>query len=275
MQRRQQLHECRAAKFARQIGARNCAAVFDVDARRERRRDRRFTRRSGGEPPLSRYAQQVEIGDYLQATSGANDQSAPTSAGEFVSDDQFGELAESHDSASADEDAPPPPPPPARVAAISANSPPSLSPSQHPSLDEVAVANVFRNLVASISTPPPPPSPPPPSIEATAAATPARTTQPPSPLDSNASARDEQQQQQQQATTSLIGKVDFVAFTTARPSSSSHERGGGRGSASAERSGTGGRLRGEDVRLHQPKSSLPCKQRNGVVCEFGCIDDLR
>ena len=31
----------------------------------------------------------------------------------------------------------------------------------------------------------------------------------------------------------------------------------------------------EGVRLHPIKSPKPCKQRNGIVCEFGCLDNLR
>ncbi|KAI6237878.1 hypothetical protein M3Y95_00311000 [Aphelenchoides besseyi] len=57
----------------------------------------------------------------------------------------------------------------------------------------------------------------------------------------------------------LAGKVDLVAFTTPSRSSESAEN----------------RSRGQEVRLHQQKSSQPCKQRSGVVCEFGCVDDLR
>ncbi|KAI6230018.1 hypothetical protein M3Y99_01110200 [Aphelenchoides fujianensis] len=106
-------------------------------------------------------------------------------------------------------------------------------------LEDITVAKVFR----SESTTEPPSSTS--SSSSTTTTTLAPTTTPAASSPSEGA---------------LAGKVDLVAFTT--PPTQSGESGEAR-------------ARGEDVRLHQPKSSTPCKQRSGVVCEFGCVDDLR
>uniref|UniRef100_A0AC34R6E1 Fibronectin type-III domain-containing protein n=1 Tax=Panagrolaimus sp. JU765 TaxID=591449 RepID=A0AC34R6E1_9BILA len=35
------------------------------------------------------------------------------------------------------------------------------------------------------------------------------------------------------------------------------------------------KVKADGVRLHPPKLHKPCKQKNGIVCEFGCLDHLR
>lgn len=60
----------------------------------------------------------------------------------------------------------------------------------------------------------------------------------------------------------VTGKVDFVSFQT----------------PSVEETTESKAQVSEGVRLHQQGvtiASQPCKQRSGVVCEYGCLDDIR
>lgn len=61
---------------------------------------------------------------------------------------------------------------------------------------------------------------------------------------------------------SVTGKVDFVSFHTPTVDETTESQ--------AQVS--------ENVRLHQQGVTTvpqPCKQRSGVICEYGCLDDIR